>query len=291
MMAGQSVFRTGQRVLRAAVCLGLAAVFGGPLGRAPAVSGQDEIDQSLLPKILEKTAEYCRLFGTASLNYICLEDITEKIYSPYRSIPQSYPPVLLSIEKNHYVYDYQLIQKSGDVKEQRILLEENGEKRNIREAPLKVKRFRYKYMTSGPMLLSAYWQGYHNYRIVGTEKVNGERCLVIEAVSKPSFQLEHLSGKIWVRQRDFHILKLEYNQETIDNYRMIEATAEKLKARPLVTLITEYGFEKKGIRFPSRYLQREEYINLRGVHFVKSETTVNYRNYKYFTVETEVEIK
>jgi hypothetical protein len=96
---------------------------------------------------------------------------------------------------------------------------------------------------------------------------------------------------MWVRQRDFHILKLEYNQETIDNYRMIEATAEKLKARPLVTLVTEYGFEKKGIRFPSRYLQREEYINLRGVHFIKSETTVNYRNYKYFTVETEVEIK
>jgi hypothetical protein len=290
-MIGKRIFRAGQEVLRTAAWLGLGAVSAGLLGPALSVSGQDEIDQSLLPRILEKTAEYCRLFGTASLNYVCLEDITEKIYSPYRSIPQSYPPVLLSIEKNHYVYDYQLIQKSGDVKEQRILLEENGEKKDIKEAPLKVKRFPYKYITSGPMLLSAYWQEYHNYRIVGTEKVNGERCLVIEARPNPSFQLEHLSGKIWVRERDFDILRLEYNQETIANYKMIEATAEKLKARPLVTLITEYGFEKKGIRFPSRYYQREEYINLRGVHLVKSEMTVNYRNYKYFTVETEVQIK
>lgn len=252
---------------------------------------REEIDQSRLPKILEKAAAYCRKFGNASLHYVCLEDITEKIYSPYRQMPRDFSSLFHTTEKNHCVYDYQLIQKEGDVKEQRILLEENGVKKNIPDALLKVKRLRYKHITFGPMLLSEYWQQYHDYRIVGKEKINGEPCLVIEALPKPSFQPVHLSGKIWVRERDFGILRLEYNQQTIDNYEGIEETAKKLNAKPQVKLMTEYGFEEKGIRFPSKYVQFEEYINLRGVHFIKSEATINYRKYKFFTVETEVEIK
>ena len=254
-------------------------------------SRQGQIDQSQLPKILEKTAAYCRKFGNASLHYVCLEDITEKIYSPYRQMPRSFSSFLHTTEKNHFVYDYQLIQKEGDVKEQRILLEENGVKKNIPDAPLKVKRLRYRHITFGPMLLSEYWQQYHDYRLVGKEKINGEPALVIEARPRQFFRLEHLTGKIWVRERDFGILKLEFNQETIDNYEGIEEMAKKLNARPQVKLITEYGFEEKGIRFPSKYIQFEEYINLRGVHFIESETAVNYRNYKFFVVETEVEIK
>jgi hypothetical protein len=290
-MIRHRVLRTGQKILRTPSLLCFLGMCAALLFLRLSASGQNEIDQSHLPKILEKTAAYCRKFGTASLYYVCLEDITEKIYSPYRQIPRSYPPLLLTVDRNHYVYDYQLIQKDGDLKEQRILLEENGVKKNVRDAPLKVKRFRYKHMTFGPMLLSEYWQQYHNYRIVAAEKINGERCLIVEAQPKPFFELEHLAGKIWVRERDFDILKVEYNQETIDNYEGIEETAAKLNARPLIKLITEYAFEEKGIRFPSKYVQSEEYINLRGVHFIKSETTVNYKNYKYFIVETEVVIK
>ena len=66
--------------------------------------------------------------------------------------------------------------------------------------------------------------------------------------------------------------------ESVDNYDVIEELAKKLKAEPQVKLITEYGFEKKGIRFPSKHSQSEEYINLKGVRFIKSETTVNFRN-------------
>jgi hypothetical protein len=285
------VFIIGQKILPTPKLLCFLGIVVSLLPWALSASGPRDIDQSQLPQILKKTAAYCRKFGSASLYYVCLEDITEEIYSPYRQIPRSYPYLFLTIKKNHYVYDYQLIQKDGDLKEQRILLEENGIKKNVPDAPLKVRRFRYKYMTFGPMLLSEYWQQYHDYQIVAKEKISGEPCLVVEALPKPSFQLEHLAGKIWVRERDFSILRLEYNQETIDNYEGIEETAAKLKARPLIKLITEYAFEEKGIRFPSKYVQSEEYINLRGVHFIKSETTVNYKDYKYFIVETEVEIK
>lgn len=213
------------------------------------------------------------------------------IYSPYKVIPSFYSHFFPRIEKNHYVYDYQLIQKDGAVEEKRILLEENGIRVNVQDAPLKLKRFRYKHMTSGPMLLSKYWQQYHNYRIVDKDMINRQQCLVVEALPKPSVRLGHLSGKIWVRESDASILKIEFNQETIDNYELVEEMAARLDARPLVSMISEYAFEKKGIRFPSKYAQLEEYIKLRGTHFIISETTVNYRDYKYFIVETEVNVK
>ena len=61
-----------------------------------------------------------------------------------------------------------------------------------------------------------------------------------------------------------------------------------MNSKPRLTQISEYGFEKNGIRFPSRYSLREEYISRRGKPFLRSETSVIYRDYKFFTVETEV---
>jgi hypothetical protein len=56
---------------------------------------------------------------------------------------------------------------------------------------------------------------------------------------------------------------------------------------PRVVLTSEYGIEKKGLRFPSRYSVREIYG--RGTRrFQRSEITVTYDQYKFFTVETEV---
>ncbi|MCJ7681994.1 MAG: hypothetical protein MUP70_14790, partial [Candidatus Aminicenantes bacterium] len=41
-------------------------------------------DSDQLEKILPLLAEYCSRFANASLNYICLEEIKETIYTPMR---------------------------------------------------------------------------------------------------------------------------------------------------------------------------------------------------------------
>ena len=72
----------------------------------------------------------------------------------------------------------------------------------------------------GPIgLLSEYWQQYHDYKIVKEEKFKGEKVIVIEAVPKYGYKLNQLFGKIWVRKSDFSILKIEWNQEAIENYK------------------------------------------------------------------------
>jgi hypothetical protein len=74
----------------------------------------------------------------------------------------------------------------------------------------------------------------------------------------------------------------------MENYQSIEERAKELKASPHIQIILEYGVEEKGIRFPSEYSILEEYINTRREHFVCLDTTVFFKNYKFFVVETEV---
>jgi hypothetical protein len=53
-------------------------------------------------------------------------------------------------------------------------------------------------------------------------------------------------------------------------------------------LITGSAARPHGIRFPSRFSIEEAYLDSGGKKFVRSETTVVYRDFKFFTVEVEV---
>ena len=72
------------------------------------------------------------------------------------------------------------------------------------------------------------------------------------------------------------------------NYAQMLASAGE-RAVPQIAFVSEYGLEKNGVRFPTRYRITEAYRDRRGnVLFPQSETVVVYEAYKFFTVETEV---
>ncbi len=254
-------------------------------------SGQTELET-----ILKKCAEYCEKLANSALFFVCKEKITEKISSRSAIIAKdprgSSSHAYTSTAKRVYVYDYQLYRKGSDIKEQRILIEENGKKKHEENAPLKTRIFKHENIVLGPIgLLSSHWQTFHDYKILKEEKFKGDKTVVIEAVLKPEHAFHHLSGKVWVRKSDFSILKIEWLQQSIRGYERVEETAKELRAKPHLTLIAEYGFEKNGIRFPSKYSLDEDYL-LRGMRrFKQSKTVVVYDDYKFFTVETDHVIK
>ncbi len=247
-------------------------------------------DESVdLERILKKAAEYCQRLERVSLHFVCNEEINERIYYSQR-FPSIFAGKTPFFRENSYVYDYQLIRKDGDIKEQRILVEENGESRHEENAELKTQRFWHKYVIFGPIgLLGESQQQNHNYVVKKEEKLKGDQCLMIEVVLKESFQADHLFGRVWVRKNDCSIMKIEWNQELMGNIERIEEAAKKIGAKPRITFVSEYAYEKNGIRFPSRYFVKEEYVR-RGRYKI-SETTIVYKNYKFFIVETEVRIK
>ena len=252
------------------------------------------VDQEELELILKKCEEYCERLNNVSLYFVCTEEIKEKIYlSPARSgsvaILRSGELRENKLPKNKYIYDYQLIRKGNSLDEQRILIEENGQEKNDKDAQLKTKRFQHKFIVFGPIgLLSQKQQKNYDYKILKNVNYKKEKAVILEALPKFPQENSTLYGKIWIRKTDFAILKIEWEQESLENFEEIEKIAESMNATPLITFISEFGFEKNKVRFPNKYSVEEIYISHRGGRFLRSETTVVYDNYKFFIVDTKV---
>jgi len=258
----------------------LASIF---LICSPSIQRAEKEAPSLLSQILEKSAEYCERLDQVSLYFISHEKIKEYIY-----FLENAPTYI----DNTYVYDYQLVRKGTSVREQRILIEDNGLKKHEKNAELKTNRFKHKFVIFGPIgLLGKDQQLHHDYKIQKQKKHKGDKCYVIEIVPKSNARSDSLFGKAWVRQSDFSIVKIEWEQTSISNFERVEEEAKKMGARPQITFISEYAFEKNGIRFPSRYVVKEEYVHPHWGKEKKSEITVVYKNYKFFIVDTKVKIK
>jgi hypothetical protein len=75
------------------------------------------------------------------------------------------------------------------------------------------------------------------------------------------------------------------------NYEGIEEMARELGMKPRLSFVSEYDFEKNGLRFPSRYEIEEAYSSKVRAPLVRSKTEVTYDAYKFFTVETGVAIR
>jgi hypothetical protein len=241
-----------------------------------------------LEEILKKCSEYCETLSQCVFHFVCYEDIEERLYSY-----TGYTYNLSRLKKvNKYLYDYQLIWKKNEINERRIQLEENGQKKYKKDASLNTKRFKYRNIVFGPIgLLSAYWQDKYAYKIQKKSNIQGRDCIVIGAVPKKGVEIDRLFGKIWLDQDNFSILKIEWNQKSLEGFDIIEETAKRLRAAPKITLIAEYEVEKNGIRFPSRFIIKEEYIRAAWGKVKLSEIFIKYKDYKFFTVETAVKIK
>ncbi len=272
-------------------------IFTIPIHRL--IAHPQSVNQEEVEKVLKECADYCEKLSHLVLYFVCREEITERInHSEPKAIGQfsSDDPKRIRkkaqfpvFEKNVYIYDYQLIRRDNKTREKRILLKENGQEKNEHNAPLKTRRFKHIYMIFGPIgLLSKNNQQFYDYKIVKQTKLNKEEAFVVEAIPKSNAKPDKLFGKIWIRRSDFSVLKIEWNQTSVGNYKEIEKIASQLNAIPQITFITEYDFEKNNIRFPSKYSIEEEYIKPEGGRYKKSEIIVLYKDYKFFTVETEV---
>lgn len=245
--------------------------------------------------ILEDCAEYCEKLSNASMYFVCMEDVKEVINTIIYPKGLSYHihHRVHPVERHHYMYDYQLIRKNKVIKEKRILLEENGKEINEQNAPLKTKRFTYQHVIFGPIgLLGRQAQPNHTFEIINERRYKGDKVFIIRATPKDKQKNKYLYGDIWIRQKDFVILKIEWNQQSLKNYQWMQEEAERYEADPRTLIVSEYNYEHKGILFPSRYYIKEMYyFKWNPGRFVRSETEVIYKDYQFFTVETEIKYK
>jgi TonB family protein len=276
--------------------------------------------QEKLGKILEQCAEYCRKLGGAALDFVCEETIKEIQYNIraesiaeqkkhwYRIVKRTKKAVIgvmwgsqqlwdpWGTEKNQYVCDYQLIRKGDLIKEQRIVLEENGRRITDQKKLLEEKRFSMlRPLFAAARLLSKDRQSLFNYRILEEERVQGKEAYVIEAVPKFKDVGELEYAKIWVDKMNFQINKTEIEGVPIEGYEKILKEATQLNIKPEFKITHHYQIEKKGILFSSSSKVRIAYPPLkpmqRFLHRMRLKIDMTYDKFKFFTVETEHEIK
>ena len=247
--------------------------------------------------LLAAAADYCRRLQEAALYFVCKEEVRERLsraLTAQAGIPSDMDPygrASLSLggagKIREWEYDYQLIRKEGRTEETRTLLKENGSTKHEENAKLATVRFEHSNVVLGPVgLLSAAAQRLHDYGIVKEMEMAGEAVVVVD-VRPRSQDASSLYGKAWIRRRDGAVLRIEWEPASLGNYQEIARMASEYGVRPKISFMSEYAFEKNGLRFPSAYSVAEDY-QIAGQMAKMSKTEVTYKDYKFFLVRTEV---
>lgn len=279
--------------------LGLLLVFlfiaGGRGGQASTTPpGPRSRDARPEPEILRKARAYCRRLQTASLDFVCREEIEERTAGRAGRLETLDAFDGRGGPAGHrLVYDYQFVRIGPKAEEVRTLIEEDGIQRNQPNADLLTRTFRYQNVLFGPAtLLDDRNAGLYDLVVEAETDVAGRPAVVIDA--RPRAEAGTKSppfGRMWISPADGAVLKIEWDEHTLRRYSAIEERAKEFRAKPRLTMTSEFGFEKNGIRFPSRHAIVEAYDREEAGLFVRSRTEVEYLAYKFFTVETSTEYK
>lgn len=265
-----------------------ALVFGRPSSiQAPgAGSGTPE-----LSRLLALAADYCDRLSRASIDFVCREEVSETIYEQTPQYPTSSygrPSWRDQVVDHKFLYDYQFIVENGLKTEKRRILELDGIKKKAEETDLDTLTFFYKNVLFGAVdLLAGSRQGFYRYEIKSRESMGGRPAVVVEAVPVAGLNVPVNRGTAWLNPSDGAILKIVWDVTSMGDTAAIRKAAKEYKGTPQILQVTEFGIEKNGVRFPSRFHVEEAYIGKKGKRQVHSVLDAVYRDYKFFTVEVE----
>lgn len=255
-------------------------------------------DQEALDAILKKTGDYCEKVKGMALFYVCQEKVEdERRFFGRRNLLKLSMSTLEKIKPRRintktYLYDYQLVKKGKELKEKRILLEENGKEKYEENIEFRPVKYSGAYVVYGPVgFLSKQWQQHFEYKIVGEDVIDDKKTIIIESTPKKEREVNYNFGRVWVDEKDFSILKIEYDPKSIKDYEdeLLQSPIGDLSKKVIWTI--HFGVEKNGVRFPSQQLIQEFYVNNEGKSLLIEKITFRYEDYKFFIVETEVKHK
>jgi len=280
-------------------------------------------DAFQLGLVLKSARQYCARLEKAALDFICLEEISERLdqsrdrrdqgakISPLdasnnngttssggftargtQGRPMSFDSRPGPKFDNAYLYDYQFVRKVGKVGEKRVLLERNGKKAGPKTPEPQLLAFHFADILLAPVqVLDERFEEYYAYRLLGRDKVGETDAWILEVKPRLAGISRYLGGRIWLKADDASVLRIEWDPTTFGSYENILARADASKAVPEVRSYTEFGVAKNGLRFPSLDVTEEAYRDADGKLFVRSRTSVIYRDHKFFTVETRSDFK
>jgi len=84
-------------------------------------------------------------------------------------------------------------------------------------------------------------------------------------------------------------MRVEFLQQSIFNFDIIEANAKGHNAKPAISFLIEYDYYKNGLRFPSKLYSEEAYRKGTTLK-IESSMIVTLTDYIYYNVESKFDI-
>jgi|GEM_PF-2754467 len=248
---------------------------------------------------LEKVAAYCERIESATFSFACEETIAQRVYFPYKGWvkkggkPVYYKKTALSqakVTKRLWKFLYQADQDRPGIKETRFTLNPDGSAGQPVRSLSEVGLVPFPCVSRGPAgMLSAFNQDGFEFRLLGREEINGQTCLVIEAM--PVSALKDRFGKAWIAEATGAVLKISWSPRSLQNFEIIDKSANDLHNRKNLSIVTEmiseYHHEMEGIRFPTRFTVLEKYSTSTHSEVICSELTVEYSRYRFSAIQVK----
>ncbi|MCP4147082.1 MAG: hypothetical protein GY757_04965 [bacterium] len=109
-------------------------------------------------------------------------------------------------------------------------------------------------------------------------------------------------GKVWIDMKNYAILRLEGNPQSLLGYRKFLQRAKQMGAQLSLSIRVEFGKIFQGLHFPSQIIIREKYIAPKDSYFLafsggyterkseweKCKTLFLYKDYQFFKVDVNV---
>ncbi len=271
----------------------------------PSASPDEELQQVLL-----RCTEYSLKLSESALDYVCHEKISEKCKKveelelglTLAGSPDLGPNELMKAEqkilrlggadKHVYLYDYQLIRRKGTVEEKQILMEKDGKSAKPEELPQEIKPSHALMPILGPIqVFGIEHRSKFSFRLADNNEIDEKWAHVLEFCLRPGQTGDIRRGRIWIDKSDFRIVKAEIETDFLEGYEEIFEECQRHYLKPHFRSTHYYEIDKNGLLFPSRSEIRIDYSGLlTAKKDLKSEVEITYRNYKFFTVETDYEI-
>lgn len=284
-----------------------------------------EICPEKMEDILRNTAQYCEKLERAILHFYCVEKVTQvvqRLLTQYpekkwglkefleerriyyrRRIKKRWKPI-----KNSYTFDYQIIKNASDIRERRILINENGKKTYQPDPPPKTVLYSFKNTLVPILLLSKQNQRYYTFSLEGEKTVLGRKSHVTIVRSKSRPEDENILAIVWIDSKDYSILKFEVFPGAIKGYNNLLRINKHMMSDIKIKDTHLFGYIRNGIRYPSKTeislsfkMRAREKSEIKGTFLIDSSigkfilykisTAIRYKNYKFFNVTVNTDFK
>ncbi len=257
-----------------------------------------------LDAILARAAEYCRKLESSTFDIVCREEIREtidpKLDAAHKGVPENPgapgflgPTLVISTVrkiKRSFVYDYQCLRAGRAIREVRNEIEENGKGRMVPNAELQTSNVDFGAALLAPVgLFGVRSQPGYDFTIAGRDRIDETAVVIIDAKPRPGAPPSRsLYGRSWVDPATGDILRIEWSESRVGDFDVFAKRGAIYKRTPRLDILSEFGVEKNGIRFPSRLSVEEAYLKDSGKAFVRSKTEAVYKDFKFLSVEFDI---